>query len=180
MAEQKDPPRTLAETVRRDRPIAIAFINAACAAHILSYPEGQDSTEIARRADWAQLYALDNGTDERACIAPVLGILAPFVRANPEAPPEALYRQAAADKVHAGAAGGWHDLPLPIRFAYGVFQTTLVWADRELKALDQARANAAAAELRRAVRRPLPPDEQTLGETLTGAGDKVDLGAKIS
>lgn len=58
-----------------------------------------------------------------------IDVLAPFVRANPKAPTEALFRHAAARGVHMADPNGWAALPVGQRAAYEVFALALLCLD---------------------------------------------------
>lgn len=75
--------------------------------------------------------------------------LVDFVRGNPEAPLEALYRHAAGRGVHDRPADGFDDIEPAFRIAYAVFRSTLLEADRvfaEEEARAAAKARAAAVQ----------------------------------
>src|SRR5437879_1789204 len=96
------------ELMRRDRPLAVAFVTSATAANILGGGEG-----AAARFDWPQLSPGKKDLGEEAGIAAAVDELGPFVRGNPVGvPPEAIYRHAQGVGVHDAEPGGWRDLPL--------------------------------------------------------------------
>lgn len=72
--------------------------------------------------------------DAPQAIIAAVGKLAPFVRANPDAPAEALYRHAAAEAVHDAPKDGFAAQPIHVRLAYETFRTTLIAVDRALAA----------------------------------------------
>lgn len=161
------------DIVRKDRPLAVAFLGAAMAYNVLAVNEGDPPS---KRGDWALLKTDGEDTGEDASFTPVADVLAPFVRQHPEAPAEALYRHAQGKGVHDGSPDGWNALPLPLRVAYSIFAQLLRYADTELKA-EQDRKDAAQRQLEAARREPttIAQDERTL-QQVSGVGDRIDLG----
>lgn len=76
---------------------------------------------------WA---SLGRPADDVATLAGMVGGLAAFVRDEPLAPAEALYRRAARLGLHGGPADGWAAQPVAVRVAYEVFRATLIAVDR--------------------------------------------------
>jgi len=155
--------------------------------------------EIAdQAAGAAMIYALDEAGDalvdywpclgrlpsEDPATAPHLDILAAFVRDNPQAPLEAMYRHAGGQGVHDRPADGFDDIEPAFRIAYAVFRSTLLEADRVF-AEEQARAAARARA--EAVQPPvIVPREDTIlaqhGSIFDRIGDKpemVNLGGPV-
>lgn len=165
------------KTIDPNKAVAVAFTNATYAASLLSTDD--DVTDPAN--GWPQLQLGDSKTG----FAAAQNILAPFVRQNPEAPPEALYRHAADAGVHGADPNGWHALPLALRFAYGLFATTLVYTDRVLERQTSARQDSAGRKLRRAANQAMLGDglkEGTLAERTDadGVDAKTDVNATTS
>lgn len=126
---------------------------------------------------WPMLGAmpkLAQGESFRGRMAPLVDVLATFVRENPTAPVEALYRHAQMTKVHAGPADGWAAQPLWVRAAFEVFRDTLVACDRLLEAHRRAVAIAAAQDARPPRARFVDPEE-TMFERTTGPLDRVSF-----
>jgi len=115
-------------------PIAAAHMAAMSVFKRLG-PTGEERFPSA----WPLLGA---AADETEITIALVKTLAPFVRANKDAPAEALYRQARADGVHAGAAAGFAALPIHVRLAYATFRVVLTAIDAEL-ALERAKLPAA-------------------------------------
>jgi hypothetical protein len=105
-----------------------------CIGGVIVHPDGQPVEDLDRCNE---------------ALVPVLGALADFVRGNPEAPLEAMYRHAGGREIHQRPADGFDDVPAAFRIAYAVFRSTLLEADRvfaEEEARAAARARAAAAQ----------------------------------
>lgn len=116
--------RKFEELQKADPAVFVAFAAATCA-------EGLGDDLLAPFAY--------KKSDQDSSAAAVLEDLAPFVRAYPTAPTEALYRHAAARGTHDGAPDKWRDLPLAGRAAFAMFRKVLILADRfiaEEKALE--------------------------------------------
>lgn len=150
----------------RSQPI-IAADKAAQAIFLALYPdpgsksgagqdEGPDIKNPAFAESWPGLGAPDG---ERIHAADVV-VLAGFVRGNPEAPAEALYRQARMDGIHDGPADGFAALPLHQRLAYVTFHGALMAIDRGFAA-EAAKQPKPPPAARRAV-----PIEDTILEEL--------------
>lgn len=72
--------------------------------------------------------------------------LATFVRENPLAPLEAMYRHARSCGVHDRPSDGFDDVPAAFRIAYAVFRATLIEADRVFAEEEARAARKAAAD----------------------------------
>lgn len=143
------------KALKGDRALTIAFATAAYAATVI------DGLPDATAMGWPQIFT---GTPEQGCSA-ARDVLAPFVRQWPDAPPDALYLHARDQRVHNGGPDAFRRQGLSTQFAYGLFSTVLVMADRAMAA-DQARREALQKPAPKP--RPIPPDERTLtmGESL--------------
>lgn len=147
-----------------DRALAIAFHAAANAAGICD-PKAPSPYCLR----WPALEATGG-----SLLLVARDVLAPFVRRQPDAPPEALYRLAAAARVHAGGHDGWHSLPEHWQVAYSVFVTLLVRLDCAFaaRAAEQARLEA----LTNPAPRPAIPREERALRRIDEDDDKLDLG----
>lgn len=114
----------------------------------------------------------------------VMDTLAAFVRDNPAAPLEALYRHAGGLGIHQRPADGFDDIPAAFRIAYAVFRSTLLEADRVFA---EEEARAAAKARAEAVQPPvIVPREDTIlaqhGSIFDRIGDApemVNLGGPV-
>lgn len=125
--------------IQNDRALRLAFNTAAHASVLLNDEGSGGDLNLA----WPTFGAV---TDPAAHA----GELAKFVRANREAPPEALYIHARMARVHA-IRTPWSVLPLSAAFAYALFVLVLNQTDAEL-----ARIAAAKAEAERNANPPKP------------------------
>ena len=121
----------------RSRPVIAA--DHAAQAIFLTMVTDPEIAEMARKAGstyaetWPQL---GEAAGERIHAADVVQ-LAAFVRAEPDAPAEALYRQARMLGIHKGPPNGWLQLPSHHRLAYETFRSSLMTLDRVF--LEEAR-----------------------------------------
>lgn len=144
-----------------DRALQIAFNTAAHAAAMLAEAPPAGPLDVT----WPS-FGRDAAAEANQAWA--AGLLAPFVRANRDAPPEALYIHARGQAHDVRAA--WDVLPLSGAFAYALFALVLTQTDAEI-----ARARAAREQdLRDAL--PAPPrrpsrDDHAL-EQLDGVADR--------
>lgn len=132
--QQRDPGSAAGASAldARSQPI-IAADRAAQAIFLALHPdqdEGPDMKNPAFAESWPGLGAPDG---ERIHAADVV-LLAAFVRANPEAPAEALYRQARMDGIHEGPPNSFAGLPLHQRLAYVAFHGALMAIDAGFRA----------------------------------------------
>lgn len=146
--------------LRADRALQLAYASAAHAAALLRDDEVLD-VDLA----WPSL-----GRDPAPAANVEIGrdLLAPFVRANREAPPEALY-------IHARHAAHrsrlpWATLPLPDIFAYALFVLVLIQADAAI-ATAKAEREAAERDAQPRVQKRPGRDDHTM-EQLDGAFDR--------
>lgn len=95
-------------------------------------------------------------------------IIAPFVRANRDAPAEAAYRHAAMSGAHSASANAWGRMPLNVRAAYEAFRATLLAVDDAL-AGERAKIPAPARPARRVA------VEDTIFETVGRRDDLVSF-----
>lgn len=127
--------------MRGDKALSLAYLNAAVAASVLQ-DKGDGPADLAWPAMPDIIAGVRPEDIERLSAEAARDVLAPFVRANKDAPPEALFIHAGDAKVH--KPGAWSELPMPSLFAYGLFATTLVYADKVI-AENAAKESAAAA-----------------------------------
>lgn len=131
------------ESEHTDLLATAAYEAASAVVHYMHEPDAEEGNAVPA-GWWPSLGETpetdDDNLDDPAFLATVK-ILAPFVRENPTAPIEALYRHARAHKVHTGDAAGWLAIPLAYRLAYTVFHGTLLAINAGVKA---------EAEMRRA------------------------------
>lgn len=114
----------------RSRPVIAA--DHAAQAIFLAMLTDPEIAEMARKSGstyaetWPQL---GEAAGERIHAADVVE-LAGFVRQNPDAPGEALYRQARTIGIHKGSPNGWLELSAHNRLAYETFRSSLQTLDR--------------------------------------------------
>lgn len=144
-----------------DRALQIAFNTAAHAAAMLAEAPPAGPLDVT----WPS-FGRDAALEANEAWASEL--LAPFVRANREAPPEALYIHARG-RAHDNRAA-WDVLPLSGAFAYALFALVLCQTDAEI-----ARARAAREqELRDAMPAPArrPSRDDHALEEIDGIADR--------
>lgn len=140
-----------------------------CIGGVIVHPDGQPVEDLERCNE---------------ALTPVLEQLAAFVRGNPEAPLEALYRHAGGREIHQRPADGFDDIEPAFRIAYAVFRSTLLEADRVFA---EEEARAAAKARAEAVQPPvIVPLEDTIlarhGSIFDRIGDRpetVNLGGPV-
>lgn len=163
----------------------MAFYSAANVVTLTMATQSLTAGQTANGLTWPFL-----GEERNAEIIDTMIAYAAFVRANPTAPPEALYRFAAGREFHAGAADGWTGIDFTWRAACTVFCRTLPIYDELVAAEIAVREASAAAEKAAPAAAALSlPAEDTILERFgtiletspnmalqAVAGDQVDAG----
>lgn len=122
--------------------VLAAYEAASCVVHYTHEPNDEEEN-VTPMGWWPCLGDQDRADVDQDTVC--YNVLAPFVRRHPTAPPEALYRDAHAKKVHAGDVNGWATLPVCYRLAYQTFRETLLRIDAEFAAEAALRASQAPA-----------------------------------
>lgn len=130
------------DDIQFDVAVLAAYEAASCVVHYTHEPDDEEENVIPM--GWWPCLG-DHGNLEVDQDLVCHNVLAPFVRRHPTAPPEALYRDAHAKKVHAGDVNGWATLPVCYRLAYQTFRETLLRIDAEFAAEAALRASQAPA-----------------------------------
>lgn len=154
------------ELVRHSQaaPIAAAHM-AAMSVYKRLGPSGQDKNPTS----WVTLGQAHETDHEIA----IVETLAPFVRAQPGAPTEALYIHARMSGVHRGRQTDWPTLPIHIRVAWETFHLTLTVIDRAVA------AELAAVPVEAKKPRAVPLDE-TILEPMGDRFESVSYAKKTS
>lgn len=145
--------------LRGDKALTLAFGISAMAGAILR--DGDPSEPVG---SWPMMTNDETKAVDGAIAA--RDVLAPFVRANPEAPPEALYIHASDKKIHTLDPHGWPTLALPAQFSYGLFALALLHTDKVIAAAKAAPAPAPQPALTR--------ENYTHADETAGPGDTID------
>lgn len=147
------------QQMRAEPAAVLAYLAAAAGVVTMAPDDFDDDTSSA----WPALCDPAAGMSEDVAYVAVTTVLAPFVRRHPDAPAEALYRQARELHVHKGPPHGWQDLPAHVRFAFELFREVLVQSDGHVqRQADEAKAKAAAAAAAKKPRRPARAHESAL------------------
>lgn len=130
------------DDIQFDVAVLAAYEAASCVVHYTHEPDDEEENVIPM-GWWPCLGDQDKADVDQDTVCH--NVLAPFVRRHPTAPPEALYRDAHAKKVHTGDVNGWATLPVCYRLAYQTFRETLLRIDAEFAAEAALRASQAPA-----------------------------------
>lgn len=150
------------DVLRREDPPAFAAYSAA------AMVSAMDDDEPSGVQWWASLGSPMTADGRPASLQTNVEALAGFVRQHGAAPPEALFRHAAAQGIHGASPDGWAELTVAQRAAFGTFASVLGTVDG-LKATEAA---LAASQNPQIPRSEFIPIEDTI---LRVGGDATDI-----